>query len=342
MPVSSYEMMLKLATVQLYPLIVFMHTIINSPLQIGSLNIPHRLIQGPLAGYSCAPFRELFYQFTPPAYCVSEMSSAMDIINKHSKQSRYIYRSPIETKLAYQISGNDPEILAEAALQLQVQGADLIDINCGCPKTKIRKKGAGSALLEQPHKLQHIIKKVRHSLSIPLTVKIRIQGNENDISLAKQIEEAGADALIIHGRRWTDDYDVPCDLVQIARIKRSINIPVIANGDISTLTDLYRTVEITGCDGFMIGRAGSGRPWLYQELLEQRDLNIRPTDKIRLFLKHIDGLAHLENEHKAILQSKSLVRYYFKKQLDDSQLSRFYQLMDIESIHQFFQTTEFN
>jgi len=143
-----------------------MHTIINSPWQIGSLTLPHRLIQGPLAGYSCAPFRELFYQFTPPAFCVAEMSSAIDIIHKHSSQSRYIYRSPREKILAYQISGNDGDIMAEAALLLQKHGADLIDINCGCPKTKIRKKGAGSALLDDPEKLSAIIKKVRETIAM--------------------------------------------------------------------------------------------------------------------------------------------------------------------------------
>lgn len=197
-----------------------MHTFINSPLQIGQLTIPHRLIQGPLAGYSCAPFRTLFNAYTPPAYCVTEMSSATDLLNKHALDSRYVYRSPQEQLLAYQISGTEPKILAQAAAQLQAYGADLIDINCGCPKPKIRKKGAGSALLETPEQLIAIIRAVRSMLHIPLTIKIRIQGNETDLVLAKKIEEAGADALIVHGRRWVDDYDVPSDWLHIARIKK--------------------------------------------------------------------------------------------------------------------------
>lgn len=312
-----------------------MHTIINSPLYIGALKLPHRLIQGPLAGYSCAPFRELFYQFTPPAYCVSEMSSAMDIIHKHSLQSRYVYRSPLEQILAYQISGTDPHIMAQAALQLQSQGANLIDINCGCPKTKIRKKGAGSALLEQPEQLSHIIKKVREAITIPLTIKIRIQGNANDVALAQQIETAGADALIVHGRCWIDNYDVQCDFHQIAKIKKAITIPVIANGDISTLSSLQQAMAISGCDGFMIGRAGSGRPWLYQELLEQRKVEISLSQKIKLFVTHLEGLASLENEYKAVLQSKSLIRYYFKGQFTEEQLNRFYKLNSLVDIQDF-------
>lgn len=312
-----------------------MHTIINSPLYIGALKLPHRLIQGPLAGYSCAPFRELFYQFMPPAYCVSEMSSAVDIIHKHSPQSRYVYRSPLEQILAYQISGTDPQIMAQAALKLQSQGANLIDINCGCPKTKIRKKGAGSALLEQPEQLSHIIKKVREAITIPLTIKIRIQGNANDIALAQQIEAAGADALIVHGRRWIDDYDIQCDFHQIAKIKKAVTIPVIANGDISTTSALHEAMAISNCDGFMIGRAGSGRPWLYQELLEQCKVEISLSQKIKLFVTHLEGLTSLENEYKAVLQSKSLIRYYFKGQFTEEQLNRFYKLNSLVDIQDF-------
>lgn len=310
-----------------------MHTIINSPFQIGSLPIPHRLIQGPLAGYSCAPFRELFYQFTPPAFCVTEMSSAIDILHKHSPQSRYLYRSPQEQLVSYQIAGNDSDILAQAALYLQEFGADVIDLNCGCPKTKIRKKGAGSALLEQPQQLMHIIKQIKERITIPLTVKIRIQGNARDIDLAKGIEDAGADALIVHGRRWTDDYDIDCDLQQIKLIKSQVSIPVIANGDINSAASLQKTMDLTGCDAFMIGRAGSGRPWIYQELLENRVLDISVVQKIDLFMRHLRGLAELESEFKAVLQSKSLVRYYFRALLNEHQLKRFYQLDSLATIH---------
>lgn len=312
-----------------------MHTFINSPFKIGSLTLPNRLIQGPLAGYSCAPFRELFYQFTPPAYCVSEMSSAVDVLKKHNDQSRYLFRSLREYILSYQISGSNGDALAHAALKLQNMGADLIDINCGCPKAKIRKKGAGSALLDEPLKLVEIIKKVRKVLSIPLTIKIRIQGNSNDLTLAKQIEEAGADALIVHGRRWIDDYDRACDLGQIATIKSSISIPVIANGDIHDAASLQKAIELSGCDGFMIARAGCGRPWLYQELLDNCTLDIDRDNKIKLFMDHLKGLAFLEDEFKAVLQSKSLVRYYFKKQLSDEELRGFYNQLTLKDIEHF-------
>ncbi|CAM3031413.1 tRNA-dihydrouridine synthase B [Legionella steigerwaltii] len=316
-----------------------MHAFINSSWKIGTLILPNRLIQGPLAGYSCAPFRTLFNRYVSPAYCVTEMSSATDILHRHLASSRYVYRAPQEQILAYQIAGTEPHVLAQAAQQLQLKGADIIDINCGCPKPKIRKKGAGSALLEVPEQLARIIKEVRAAITIPLTIKIRIQGNEQDLLLAKKIEEAGADALIVHGRRWIDDYNVASDLQQIAQIKQGLSIPVIANGDIHDVASLQRAIELSGCDAYMISRAGSGKPWLYQELLEQQSIAVSVAEKISLFMTHLQGLASLEDEYKAVLQSKSLIRYYFGKRLGESLLNRFYQLGSLAEVHCFLQSS---
>ncbi|KTD34080.1 nitrogen regulation protein [Legionella nautarum] len=317
-----------------------MHSFFNSPLSIGSLNLAHRLIQGPLAGFSCAPFRTLFAQFIPPAYCVSEMISAHDVIHKHALHSRYLHRAADEGLLCYQIAGTNPVIMAQAAARLETIGADLIDINCGCPKTKIRKKGAGSALLEKPEELLRIVSAVRKSIKIPLTVKLRILGSESDFKLAKTIEEAGADALIIHGRRWTEDYDQANNWEQIAQIKQQVvTIPVIANGDISEHQSLQKALNQTHCDAFMISRAGTGKPWLYQALLKQETLQISTNGLISLFIQHLQGLADLENEYKALLQSKSLVRYYFRNQLNANQLQVFYRLDQLEQIEPWLRST---
>lgn len=306
----------------------------NRPLQIGSLTIANRLIQGPLAGFSCAPYRRLFYHFTPPAYCVSEMLSAHDVVQRHHAMSRYLYRAKEETLLCYQISGSDPGLMAEAAAKLESLSANIIDINCGCPKAKIRKKGAGSALLEQPQLLQTIIRTVKANISCPLTLKIRLQGNEADLALAQMAAETGVDALIIHGRRWVDDYDKPCDLKQIARIKSLTQLPVIANGDISDYATLLKCAEDTGCDAYMISRAATGKPWLYQELLTDNPVNINASALQQLFMDHLQGLMNLENEHQAVLQSKSLVRYYFREKLNPTFLERFYGLTNLAQIEQ--------
>lgn len=301
-----------------------MPLMINTPLTIGTLQIPHRLVQGPLAGYSCAPFRQMFSAFHPPAYCVSEMISAHDVVHKHDDHGRYLFRSAEEGLLCYQIAGHDADTMAAAASRLAALGADLIDINCGCPKNKIRKKGAGSALLEKPDNLVRIVERIRQAISCPLTVKLRIQGEPQDSLLTRRLADAGADALIIHGRRWNDDYDTPCNRQQIALIKQTVNIPVIANGDIHDSESLNKTLEETGCDAVMIGRAGTGKPWLYQSLLTSSWPELSYKKQRSLFLTHIKQLAALENEHKAVLQSKTLARYYFKGLVDGEWLQTLY------------------
>lgn len=308
---------------------------LGSPFRIGMLELPHRLIQGPLAGFSCAPFRRIFFNFTAPAYSVSEMISSQDILQKHTWTSRYLYRDPNEKVLAYQIAGNQPEIMGAAAIKLQALGADLIDINCGCPKAKIRKKNAGSALLEpeQEDRLIKIIHAVKNTINCPLTIKIRLSPVSDSLVLVKKIADAGADALIVHGRTWLQDYHVPCDFKQIAAIKKALTIPVIANGDIDHFSYLKKMVHETGCDAYMISRAGTGKAWLFHELLSGKSLAIPYAQKIALFMQHLTGLANLENEYKAVLQSKTLVRYYFPEmRKNPSCMQDFYRLTTLQAI----------
>lgn len=307
----------------------------SRPLIIGGREFSSSLIQGPLAGFSCAPFRALFSQFQPPAYAVSEMISAHDVLHKHTETSRYLVRSPKEKILCYQLAGTSKELLTQAALHLETLGADLIDLNCGCPKGKIRKKGAGSALLELPSNLIAIVEAMSTKLKIPLTVKIRIQGNEVDLELAKAIEQAGACALIVHGRRWYDDYDTPCDYAQIAKIKSAVSIPVIANGDIQDEASLQRAFVETQCDGYMVARGGSGHPWIYQQLLNMNPLTIDQDTRKACFMLHIEDLVRLEGEYRAILQSKAIARYYFKKCWSDAQFQAFYQLETLKGVVSF-------
>ncbi|WP_131782512.1 tRNA dihydrouridine synthase [Legionella gresilensis] len=313
-----------------------MNDFLNTPLTIRSFTLANRLIQGPLAGYSCAPFRKLFSLFFTPAYCVSEMLSAYDILHKHKAQDRYLFRAKEETALCYQIAGNKPNTMAAAAQKLASLGANLIDINCGCPKTKIRKKGAGSALLDQPEQLIRIVTAVRTAISIPLTIKIRLQdSSKQDIELVKSLTNAGADAIIIHGRRWYDNYDTPCDLDRIGLIKEATNIPIIVNGDLKDKHTILKALKNTGCDAFMIARAGSGKPWLFQEIINDISIKLDKNQLNDLFMLHLTGLAELENEYKAVLQSRSLIRYYFRNQISSEQLSLFYQLNTLKEVESF-------
>ncbi|PJD93878.1 MAG: nitrogen regulation protein [Legionella sp.] len=307
---------------------------INSSFQLGSVTFANRLVQGPLAGFSCAPFRAMYALFQQPAYCVSEMISAQDLLCRQAP--RFIYRAPIEQRLAYQLSGDDPQIMAQAAHYLESIGADMIDLNCGCPKAKIRKKGAGSALLDKPARLMEIITAVKSRINIPLTVKLRIQHSEQDVVLARAIESAGADGVIVHGRSWQEDYDQPCDMQQIALIKQNLRIPVIANGDMTDKVSVQHMMNVTQCDAYMISRAGTGRPWLYQHLLHPDPLPMpNMAECIEYFMLHLNGLAQLEQEHRAILQSKTLVRYYFKPWIPRTELQDYYALDSLRKIEQY-------
>lgn len=319
-----------------------MHHFLNSPLLLGNLNLEHRLIQGPLAGYSCAPFRALFSLYQKPAYAVSEMLSAHKVIHNDKAEGRYLARSSDEKLLCYQIAGTSPDLMATAALRLEAIGADLIDINCGCPKAKIRKKGAGSALLDKPEQLTAIVKSIKAAITIPLTVKVRLLNTEADFKLAEALVDAGADALIIHARHWKDNYDTPCNFEQLAKIKQRIPIPVIANGDLAESDQIRRVYESTGADAFMISRAGTGKPWLYQELLSGKKLNMNMQDLSSLFILHLNKLAQLECEYKAILQSKSLIRYYFQDRISQTLLASFYNLSTIDAIQHFLEQDIFN
>lgn len=308
------------------------------PLMIGKKEFSSNLIQAPLAGISCAPFRDLVWDFGEVAYCCTEMLSANHIANNSDRSPRYQTRFPNEKNLCWQLSGNDSNILAKASDVAISKGADLIDLNCGCPQPKIREKHCGSKLLEDEKKLTQLIKAMKRNYEIPITVKIRIQKDENStLDIAKVIQNAGADALIVHGRHWTSDYDIPCQFDMIAKIVSAIEIPVIANGDIIDTEKLTEVFRITGCAGFMIARASVGQPWIFQQIsLEINGKKFSPLSQKhigQLFLKHAKGLLQFENERNAILQCRKLGKYYARYL--DTKDNFLYELYKVDTYHLF-------
>lgn len=283
------------------------------PITIGKKKFESNLIQAPLAGVSCAPFRELVWQFGGVAYCCTEMLSAHQITHGLDRSPRYQYRAPSEKFLCWQLSGNNPDVLARASAHAIANHADIIDLNCGCPQPKIRQKNCGSRLLNDEKKLSQLISAMKQDPTVPVTIKIRIdagQGEFDDVAIAQMAEAAGADAVIVHGRHWTHDYDIPAQTEAIAQIVESVSIPVIANGDIADHYSLENIFEKTKCAGFMIGRAGVGQPWLFR-LLSDPDFKAPTLHQIgSLFLQHVEGLIALEGEKQAILQSRRLAKYY--------------------------------
>ena len=288
-----------------------------SRLQIGNKTFLSNLIQAPLAGISCSPFRSLVWQFGGVAYCCTEMLSAKELAYDVKRSPRYYTKSSAEGPLCWQISGNDANELARAATKVVEKGADLIDLNCGCPQPKIRKKHCGSRLLEDERHLSSLVRAIKQHADVPVTMKIRIDRGNNDFcgpSLAKACEEAGVDAIIVHGRHWTDDYTNPACLDSIAKVAEGINIPVIGNGDINDAASLQKMFAHTGCAGVMIARASVGQPWLFQKLnAEASGHTYEPPTTVgigTLLLRHVEGLMGLEGEAVAVMQARRFAKYY--------------------------------
>ena len=282
-----------------------------------------KLIQAPLAGYSCAPFRVLAEQWGKPDFCYTEMLSAHHIFSGARQKQRYQYKSPEEGKLCVQLAGDEAHILAYAAQQAVSWGADFIDLNCGCPQPKIRKKNFGSRLLSDSQHLYDLVTALKAAVNVPVLVKIRVDtesGDRYNQEVAQAIEAAGANALTVHGRHWTHDYDIPVSYRDIAVIKETVKIPVIGNGDITDTASAKKMFTETGCDAVMIARASVGQPWLFEQIHQELQGNvfIPPTlaEIGAIFLSHVRGLIALENEKSALLQSRSLGKYYARSYFD--------------------------
>lgn len=304
----------------------------TTPLKIGELTLPHRLIQGPLAGISCAAFRGLFTDFMQPAYAVTEMISAHSMLQHHRLNPRYLAKSPQENRWCIQLSGNDPMLLAEATQIATSYEPDLIDLNCGCPKPKIRSKGSGSALTDDLPQLQKVIHAMRQATTLPLTVKIRVSGQSNlptnYLQAVKVIEQEGADAIIVHGRHHSEGYDVKASYQQIANVVETVNIPVIANGDILNRESLLHCLKTTQAAGFMIARGGIGHPWIFQEMLQPNFIHSKE-QSLLYFKKHLIALAALEGcETTALLQGRRLLKWYFPE-LSAAQLANCYKILKL-------------
>jgi len=288
------------------------------PLQLGKSTFPVNIIQGPLAGVSCAPFRRLTWEYGKPAFSCTEMISCKTLLHQPIHfQQRFVKKDPQEGPVCFQLATNNPADLAEAVKRVTDYGADLIDLNCGCPVKKIRSKGAGSSLLTNSSMLYELISAMKKNTHVPVSVKIRVE-KEGDTpfnrEVAQVVKDAGADFLIVHGRHWTEHYETACRHDAIQFFVNELDIPIIGNGDIACLDSLNKMFA-TGCAGVMIGRAGVGQPWLIQKLVAEMNgesFIIPPLYEIQqMLLEHTQGLIELlGNEKFAILQIRKIAKYY--------------------------------
>ncbi|MDX2165390.1 MAG: tRNA-dihydrouridine synthase family protein [Gammaproteobacteria bacterium] len=287
-------------------------------LQLGNKNFSTNIIQGPLAGISCGPFRKLIWQYSDPAFCCTEMISCKTLLHQSEYSARrFIKKDAQEGPVCFQLSSNNPMELGEAVKCVTDYGADLIDLNCGCPVKKIRSRGAGSKLLQNLSLLEKLISAMRKNTSVPISIKIRVEGAGEDKfhqELIKVIADSGLDLLIVHGRHWTEHYETACRHDQIQYFVENIKIPVIGNGDIRCINSLRKMLD-TGCAGVMIGRAGVGQPWLIRKLIAEYNGEsfIEPSlsEISQMFFQHVSDLADLlGNEKFALIQARKFAKYY--------------------------------
>ncbi|MGE8496496.1 MAG: tRNA dihydrouridine synthase DusB [Pseudomonas sp.] len=239
-----------------------------SALSIGPYTLPNRLILAPMAGVTDRPFRHLCHRLGA-GMVVSEMvTSDVRLWNTRKSSLRLIHEGDPEPR-SVQIAGGDAQMMAEAAQRNVELGAQIIDINMGCPAKKVCNKAAGSALLKDESLVRDILQAVIAAVDVPVTLKIRTgwdRQNKNGVDVARIAEDCGITALAVHGRTRADLYTGEAEYDTIAAIKQAVSIPVMANGDIDSPEKAKAVLDATGVDGLLIGRAAQGRPWIFREI----------------------------------------------------------------------------
>ncbi|KGK01103.1 hypothetical protein ND16A_3110 [Thalassotalea sp. ND16A] len=266
---------------------------------IGSYQLNSNVILAPMAGITDRPFRQLCCRLGA-GMAVSEMLSSNPKVWKSGKSKLRMEHGDEAGIRSVQIAGSDPTEMAYAAKVNADNGAQIIDINMGCPAKKVNKKLAGSALLKAPEQVEQIVKSVVAAVEIPVTLKIRTgwcENTRNGIEIANIAEANGIQALAVHGRTRNDFYKGNAEYDTIKSIKSAVNIPVIANGDITSVEKARQVLEYTNADAIMIGRAAQGRPWIFREinhfLKTGEHLAPPKVEEIRAIL-----LAHVQELHK--------------------------------------------
>jgi tRNA-dihydrouridine synthase B len=287
-------------------------------LKIGSVELKNNLALAPMAGITNAAFRSLCLE-GGAGLVVSEMVSAESIRFGNRKTLKLLEIYPSEHPIAIQLFGADPESMALAAKEAEKLGADIIDINAGCPVKKVLRSGSGAALMKEPAALEAIIKKMVKAVKVPVTVKIRsglLAGEIISPQLALIIEGAGASAITLHGRPASNFHTGPVDLEAFAKTAAAVKIPVFGNGGVHGPDDAKKILE-TGCAGVAIGRAVVGDPALFAEVAEGLDgkgpaAPRGAKDRIKLFIRFLELNTALYGPEHGVVRARKLVGYWLK------------------------------
>ena len=294
-------------------------------MKIGNTEYKHGLFLAPMAGVTDASFRALCRKRGAQGL-TSEMVSAKALIFKDKKTHMLCKISEEEKPCAIQLFGHESEEIAQAAILIMKYSPCAVDINMGCPAPKIVKCGDGSALMKNPALCGEIVKVVRGRLDsegysdIPVTVKIRKgfdEGSINAVEVAKYCEQAGVSAICVHGRSREQMYAPPCDLDIIRKVKQSVSVPVIANGDITDEESAQEMINYTGCDGIMIGRGALGNPYIFQRIAYyfENGCKMAPVSdstKVADITEHMKSLIKDKGEYTGVREARKHIAWYIK------------------------------
>jgi tRNA-dihydrouridine synthase B len=288
-------------------------------MQIGPYHIDPPLVLAPMAGVTDKPFR-LLCKRLGAGLAVSEMTTADPTLWQTRKSLRRMDHAGEPEPVSVQIAGYDPAMLAEAARFNVANGAQLIDINMGCPAKKVCNVWSGSALLQDEPLVARIVKAVVDAVDVPVTLKIRTgwnRDNRNALNIARIAEDAGIAALAVHGRTRADKYEGEAEYATIAAVKAAVRIPVLANGDVCTPQQARHVLAVTGADAVMIGRGAQGRPWIFREIahyLATGELlpEPEPAEVAAILLGHLEHLHAFYGEPAGVRIARKHLGWYAK------------------------------
>ena len=268
------------------------------------------VVLAPLAGYTDLPFRSVVKNFGVDL-TVSEMISSNALAYNSEKTYHMIKKSPNEDPYIVQLSGSKPDVIRQAVEKLnEIEGIDGIDLNCGCPAPKVFSHGSGSNLLGDLPRLQEILKTIKkYSNKQYTTAKIRIGIDEKiPYDIAKAVGDCGVDMISVHGRTKQGKYKAPVDYDAIKTVVDAVSVPVIANGDITSLEKAKKVLEHTGANGVMIGRGAIGSPWIFHQIATG-EMEVSNELKKRIILEHFDGMVEHYKDHGVVMFRKHLHTY---------------------------------
>ncbi len=291
------------------------------PLKIGNVTLENNILLAPMAGITDRAFRKICKNYGVGLVC-TEMVSSKGLFYNDEKTKLILNTEGEKRPISMQIFGSDVETMGYAAKYVS-KIADIVDINMGCPAPKVVKNGDGSKLLLNLELVGKIVKEVVKNSKVPVTVKIRKGWDEENIvavEAAKIIEEAGASAITIHGRTRQEFYTGKADWDIIKKVKENVSIPVIGNGDIKTKEDALEIFEKTNVDGIMIGRASLGNPWIFEEIINYLQGNLKrkieKEEKLETILKHIELETEEKGEKVGINELRKHLSAYIKNMPD--------------------------